>query len=186
MALINPPNAGTVTVALPDSYVTTNGTVISSITLNGREGAVLTKYAAPGGPVPDGTYTLTNGASGMVLDDPGVSMAAGTEMIQWPVNGGSNQAWKFVSKGGGYYTIQNGASGLYLTSTGSSGSTVQQQKAASSNSQLWSLKAVGSSYMIVNRASSLALDDPAASTQQGVKMIVWGQHGGTNQQWTIH
>ncbi len=39
-------------------------------------------------PLPDGDYTLKNNSSGLVLDDPASSGAAGTAMYQWPANSG--------------------------------------------------------------------------------------------------
>lgn len=186
MALINPPGQPTVTVRLPGQYVDANGTVISSITLNGREGAVLTTYAPVGGPLPDGTYSLTNQTSGLVMDNPAYSSASGTQMVQWSRNQGANQAWRFVSQGGGYYTIQNGASGLFLTSGGWNGAPVSQQAASSSDTQLWQLKPAGSNWHVVNKATGLAIDDPSFSTTQGTGLIVWGENGGVNQTWAIN
>ena len=186
IVLVNPPGQASVTVTLPSQYVDENGTVISSITLNGREGAVLTSYAPPGGPIPDGSYNLTNQFSGLVLDDPASSTQQDTQMIQWSLNHGANQAWNFVSKGSGYYTIQNGLSGLFLSASGWNGAALVQQNASGSDSQLWSLKPSGSNWEIINKASGLAIDDSGFSTVQGSGIIVWTPVGGVNQAWAIH
>lgn len=37
--------------------------------------------------IANGTYTLTNRYSGMVIDDPGLSKAQSKVLVQWPANG---------------------------------------------------------------------------------------------------
>ena len=186
IVLMNPPGRATVTVTLPSQYVDQNGTVVSSVTLSARQGAILTAYAAAAGPVPDGTYNIINQSSGLVMDDPGRSTQPGVQMIQWAANYGPNQSWHFVSKGSGYYTIQNASSGLFLSGSGSNGSALVQQTASTANSQLWLLKASGSNWTIINKASGLAIDDPASSKTQGTGLITWSPNGGVNQAWAIH
>jgi hypothetical protein len=185
IVLMNPPGSSTVKATLPSQFVDQNGTVVSSVTLKGREGAVLTGYVVPGGPIPDGTYNIINQYSGLVMDDPALSTSGGTQIIQWAMNHGLNQSWRFVSKGNGYYTIQNAFSGLFLDASGWNGAPLVQQTASSADSQLWFLKASGSNWSIINKASGLAIDDPGFSTDQGTKLIVWGSNGGPNQAWAI-
>ena len=78
----------------------------------------------PSNSVPGGTVaTLTNPETGMVADDANNSMSAGTQMIQWPANGGDNQNWVFVPSTGansGYDEIQDRQSGLCLDVSGAS------------------------------------------------------------------
>jgi hypothetical protein len=185
IVLMNPPGQRTVTATLPAQYVDQGGTVLSSITLDGREGAILTGYVPVGGPLPDGSYNLINQTSGLALDDPASSSARGTQMVQWSLHGGPNQLWHLVSKGGGYYTIQNGASHLFLTAGGTNGAALVQQNSSNSDAQLWSLKAAESGWFIINKASGLAMDDPNLSTAEGTGMIVWAPNGGKNQTWSI-
>lgn len=186
IVLMNPPGQATVTVALPWQYVDQNGTVISTITLNERDGAVLTAYSPASGPLADGTYNLINQASGLALADPASSKKPNTQMVQWGLTGGAEQAWHFVSKGSGYYTIQNSANRLYLSAGGSNGAALVQQNGSWSNSQLWWLKPSGSNWIIINKSSGLAIDDPASSTQAGTGIIVWSANGGANQSWAIN
>jgi hypothetical protein len=185
IVLMNPPGQRTVTATLPAQYVDQGGTVLSSITLDGREGAILTGYVPVGGPLPDGSYNLINQTSGLALDDPASSSARGTQMVQWSLHGGPNQLWHLVSKGGGYYTIQNGASHLFLTAGGTNGAALVQQNSSNSDAQLWSLKAAESGWFTINKASGLAMDDPNLSTAEGTGMIVWAPNGGKNQTWSI-
>ena len=84
-----------------------------------------TQYGAvPSDSVPQGQVdTLTNAKTGMVADDANNSGSTGTQMIQWPTNGGYNQNWVFVPSTGpnaGYDEIQNRQSGLCLDVSGAS------------------------------------------------------------------
>lgn len=142
--------------------------------------------SAPGptqtGPVANGIYGVTNSYSGLKLDDPGLSVSS-VQIIQWPANGGENQNWKFTFNGSGYYTIENAFSGLYLTDNGRG--MLFQALQANNDSQLWSLKLSGSNYVIVNKQTGKAADDPGFSPNQGTGILTWAVNGGTNQAWTI-
>lgn len=136
-----------------------------------------------------GTYTLTNQMSTLVLDDPGWSGAAGSQMIQWITNGGANQKWVFTAKGAGYYTIRNASSGLYLADPGASqspGVSLEQLSGDGSNSQLWWLTTSGSGYVFHNKASGLVIDDAGLSQKQGNGIVLWTPNGGSNQVWVVH
>lgn len=140
------------------------------------------------GSLPDGNYSVTNQASSLALDDPGYSKISGQQIIQWSGNGGPNQKWHFARQANGYYTIQNVWSGLFLTDPGGTsaqGVGLQQQVARNDDSQLWSLIPSGASFVILNKAGNLAIDDPAYSGSAGTAMILWGDNGGGNQQWAV-
>jgi hypothetical protein len=190
IVLLNPPQSPTVSVKLPNTYQRDDGSWVSSITLSAKQGAVLlgsnsTESSSNSSGLADGTYTVTNAASHLVLDNPAFSSSGGTQMIQWPANGGSNQQWQFSSKGNGYYTIQNAASGMYLTSTTWNGGGVLQQSGSGSDLQLWSVKPAGSGYIIQNKASGMVIDDPGFSLLRGIGLVIWGNNGGSNQIWSI-
>lgn len=187
MVLFNLPQSAKVTVSLPGTYQRDDGSIASSVTLSASQGAVLVGGGSADntGGLSDGTYTITNGFSHLVLEDPAFSTGGGAQMDQWANNGGSNQRWQFTSNGSGYYTIQNESSGLFLASPSSSGSALQQQSGSGGDSQLWSLKSLGSGYSIQNKATGLVIDDPAFTTAQGAGIIVWSSNGGTNQAWSI-
>ncbi|MER5863208.1 family 20 glycosylhydrolase [Kitasatospora sp. NPDC002040] len=86
----------------------------------------------------DGSYTLTNGASGLCLDVNGGSMSAGAAVIQYTCSGGANQRWQVTALTGGGYTLASARSGLLLT-TGSTanGAPVTQQADSGSALQHW-------------------------------------------------
>ncbi len=139
-------------------------------------------------PIADGDYTLTNGASKLLLDDPGLSPNSGVQIIQWPANGGANQKWFFSYQGNGYYMIQNVSSGLFLTDPNAAtapGTALQQQTPANTNAQLWSLTPLGSGYLLQNKATGLVFDDPAGNPNQNTGIILYPRNSGSNQNWAI-
>jgi Pectate lyase superfamily protein/Ricin-type beta-trefoil lectin domain-like len=136
----------------------------------------------PSEPIASGTYMIMNAYSQLWLDDPGFAVNS-VQVIQWSYNGGTNQHWKFTSNGAGYYTIENAYSGLYLTDNGKG--QLVQALLNNADSQLWTLKASGSNYVLLNKATGLAADDPGLNVAPGVGIITWAPNGGPNQTWTI-
>ncbi|MBV9441693.1 MAG: RICIN domain-containing protein [Acidobacteriaceae bacterium] len=163
-------------------------TIVDGKVIVGTTNSVVVFGPLGRGPIPDGDYTLQNAFSGMVLDDPGFSNRPGTQPIQWPANGGSNQHWHFASQAGGAYTIQNDSNGLFLTYPGGlyyNGVALEQQPATNDASQLWTLTASGSAYVIHNVAGNVVIDDPGFSQRQGQGIILWIANSGANQSWLI-
>ncbi len=145
----------------------------------------LRKTAAP---IPDGDYTLTNGSSGLVLDDPASNPSAGTAIYQWQANGGANQEWFFSYNGAGYYTIQNVASKLFLADANGNtalGTSLTQAAPTYDGTELWSLSAVNGGFVIKNKATGLVMDDNNFNRNEGAHEILWAVNGGVNQTWAI-
>lgn len=141
----------------------------------------------PSSTVANGTYVIANQLSTLVLDDPGATKAAGTQMIQWQPNGGSNQSWVVSRQANGYYLIQNLSSGMYLRASGTAdGAAVEQAPSDGSDLQYWSLTTSGSGYVIKNKASGRVVDDTAFSLQQGNKIVLWSPTGNSNQNWILY
>lgn len=139
-------------------------------------------------PLADGDYTLTNGSSKLLLDDPGASTAPGTAMYQWTANGGVNQEWFLSYDGNGFYTIQNVSSKLFLTDTNGDttlGIALRQSTPTHDATQLWSLTPSGSGFVIQNKATGLVMDDSGRNPNPGQSMILWSPNGGPNQSWGI-
>ncbi len=65
--------------------------------------------------------TLTNVASGQVLEVTGASKANSALVDQYPYQGKPWQQWKIISVGGGYYEVTNVNSGQALDDDGQSG-----------------------------------------------------------------
>ena len=139
-------------------------------------------------PIPDGNYNLTNGASHLLLDDPGATRTSGAQIIQWPANGGRNQKWFFSYQGNGYYLIQNLASGQFLTDPNGASkpyTSLEQQTPLETDAQLWSLIPNGTGYLLLNKAGNIVVDDPGANKTRGTGIILWPRNNGSNQIWTI-
>ncbi len=139
-------------------------------------------------PIPNGTYTLTNVFSKLVLDNPGSSPASGTQMDQAASTGGANQHWKFTVNSAGTYTIQNVASGLFLGEPAppvARGTPLRQFTATRADDQLWSLTALDGGFLIQNKASGLVIDDLGHRTNPGNGMDLWTNTGSQWQAWTF-
>jgi len=112
----------------------------------GTQVGVVASDSVPGGQVDQ----LTNLKTDLVADDANNSGSAGTQMIEWPANGGYNQNWVFVPSTGanaGYDEIQNRESGLCLDVSGAStaqDAPVIQWTCTGSSNQQWQVQSVGS------------------------------------------
>lgn len=133
--------------------------------------------------------TLTVQHSGRNLDINYVSTIPGDQAIQWPANGGRNQAWRFIpTASAGVYFIQVQHSGMMLDVEGVStaaGARVIQWPANGQVNQMWRLEPVGSTgtFNIVAQHSNMALDVGGVSRADGALIIQWPRNGGTNQMW---
>ena len=133
--------------------------------------------------------TITVGHSGKNLDINYVSLDRGAQAIQWPANGGRNQAWRFVPTAtAGVYNIQVQHSGMMLDVEGVStadGARVIQWPANGGVNQTWRLVPVGTTgvFNIVAQHSGKLLDVGGISRADGALIIQWPANGGTNQQW---
>jgi hypothetical protein len=185
VVLMNPPGKPTVTAALGSAMTKVDGQVVSSVTLASRTGIVLLgkpPIVVQNTELGAGTYTIRNVFSGWVLDDPNWTVKSGTQVVQWASNGGNNQKWAVTSTGNGFYTIMNYFNGLYLTAQ--KGKLLEMTK-NNEDSQLWSLTGRGSTFVVVNKYTGEAMDDPGFTVKQGAGIIVWWPNGGANQKWTI-
>jgi chitodextrinase len=134
-------------------------------------------------------YYLSNVNSGLVMDDSSNSLTSGSPVIQWNLNNGSNQEWRFVFQPNGSYKLLNRLSGLYLDVSGGSAAAGQKLVQASSGSgvsQLWTLQQVsGTQFKLINLNSRLVADVSGASTTAGADVIQWKDSGHANQQWSL-
>jgi hypothetical protein len=144
--------------------------------------------------------TLTNGASGMLLDVTGASTSAGALVDQWPDNGQTNQQWQVISAaGGGAYELVSVGSGLALDVYGASkanGTQIDQYPYNGNPWQQWTFQApsgqlppatliANGTYVLVSVNSGTALDNPDYSTTPGEDMEIYTINNGTIQQWTV-
>jgi hypothetical protein len=119
----------------------------------------------------------------MVADDANNSGSAGTQMIQWPANGGYNQNWVFVPSTGanaGYDEIQNRQSGLCLDVSGAStaqDAPVIQWTCTGNANQQWKVEptATSGTDLIQNENSggdlTVSGGDNGGNTAQGAGLV---------------
>ncbi len=139
--------------------------------------------------IPNGTYTITNKNSGMVVDVTGASKSEGTYIDQWPSTGGSNQKWQLTNLGNNYVELVNVNSGLALEVYGASqatGGKIDQWPYDSGKNQIWQVVSEGNGYYeLINENSGLALEVPSFSTTEGTDLDQWTAKGGANQLWSF-
>jgi hypothetical protein len=142
---------------------------------------------APDMPV-NGTYRITNLNSGMVLDSSS-SMTDGTEIVQEPYGGHSNQQWLVTNLGNEQVKIVNACSGMTMSvraDSNSRGAAIVQSPWASNAHQIWRLSLETTDhYVLTNIGSGLVLDDPGWSKTAGRVQDQWTPNHSANQQWTF-
>jgi hypothetical protein len=87
--------------------------------------------------------TLTNFASGEVLDVTGASKTSGALVDQYPANGQTNQEWNVISVAGGF-ELTSVNSGLALSVVGggtANGTGIDQLAYSGATSQQWKFTA---------------------------------------------
>ena len=135
------------------------------------------------------TYRITTSTS-LALDIAGASRGDGAPLIQWGINGGANQQWRFVPLGGTYYEIVNVNSGKCLTVPGGSltpgTGIVQWTCGRAGQTWLGSFLSWGtaSSYQVVTFTlgnSEIAMDVPGGSGLWGTQLATWYENGLANQ-----
>ncbi|MCA1705425.1 MAG: RICIN domain-containing protein [Actinobacteria bacterium] len=155
-------------------------------------GSALAIGAASASPVitPDSPVMYMSVNSPKVMDIPGASHTAGTQLVQWEANGGDNQHWKtlpFATVGEiKLVVIQSVESGLVLDVAGGStadGAAVVQNTWSGALSQIWWVPHVGGYELMVNMGSGKVLDVAGASNADGAPLMQWTWNGGLNQLW---
>ena len=93
-------------------------------------------------PRPATAFTMTNVASGLLVDVNGGSTADGAAIIQWSADGGTNQLWTMVDAGGGYTKLVSVRSGKVIGVRGDStadNAAIVQQTDTGDISQHWQM-----------------------------------------------
>lgn len=141
------------------------------------------------------TYQLAGVQSGLALTDAsGTSSPAAT--ITTPAtttDAATHQKWTFhavtdpAKHATKQYVLTTPSGGvLTATSAGTAISTMTLDAAKADPNALWVLQTSdGTTYSLVNKAISSALDVGGQSTKNGSPVGVYGSNGGTNQAWTL-
>jgi hypothetical protein len=140
--------------------------------------------------IPNGTYTITSVYSGLALDDPAFSKAAGVDIQQYTLNNGTNQQWTVNNLGNNVITLTNVASNLVLEVAGASkanSALVDQNNYSGLTSQQWSVTSVsGGAYELLNVNSGLALDVDGGGKTVGEAIDQYPYKGNAWQQWKFN
>jgi hypothetical protein len=122
----------------------------------------------------NGTFTLANRGSGLLLDDYEWAKTSGSEVDQWAPTGG--------------YQIVNHESGLALTDTyPASGEAIIQAAAVSGDAdQVWTLVPYGSDFLIKNAGTGRFITIAQDSSADLANAVSWTQLDTLDQLWTVH
>jgi len=133
------------------------------------------------GAVAAGSYCIENAFSGTAADLAGAGTGEGTPITGWQCNRGSNQTWDLVPAQNGYY-FKNAASGTYLglNGEGAEGTMI----CGSLKPVEWQVTQADQGYT-VHLASNpnVVLDLAGGGSADGVKICLYNNHSGANQQW---
>jgi endoglucanase len=145
--------------------------------------------ACAAGPLASGTYYIKNSHSGDVVDIPEFKSAQGTDLDQWPGNGGINQKWNIASLGCGLYSIKSAMDGesidISSQSTASGAKVDQYGYWGGGNQQFIIARDSAGSFTIASINSLVPIEVPGSSTKAGTLLDQGATNGGTNQQWTF-
>jgi sugar lactone lactonase YvrE len=139
------------------------------------------------GPGP-GTYYVQNVNSGMVLGVAGASTSQGANIVQWLVNGSSDQVWKLSQLANGAYVFTDVNSGWVIGVAGASlnyGTPLIQWASNNSTDQNWYFIQNGVFWNIQDVKSGLYMDISGGSTTEGADALQGLGNGGQSQLWTL-
>lgn len=179
---------GTEENAVLDNYLCDNATApietyAPSTTVQGN-----VSCGTEGAPIEDGTYRITNVATGQVLEVDGGSDDDGANVQQWAYWGGANQHWELTREADGY-RIENVSTGKVLdVARGSTinGANVHQWSDHGGDNQRFELlHGEGRSMRIEALHSGRVLDVVDGSSDHGANVQQWADWGGSHQHWTF-
>ncbi|WP_408957115.1 family 43 glycosylhydrolase [Natrinema sp. 74] len=138
--------------------------------------------------ITEGTYTITNVNSGMLLEVATAGTSDGDTVRQYSDTGHPCQQWDVIeTNGGGTVHLRNVHSGKLMEVAGgdtSGGASVQQYADTGHATQDWRIVDNGNgTYRIENANSGKVAEVSDASTAAGADVVQWAWHGGSNQRW---
>lgn len=137
----------------------------------------------------NGTYYITNKASGKVLDVADNSMADGAKMHQWTYSNGANQQFSVTLQSDGSYKVVAKHSQKVLdvpNSSTESGVQLQQWNDNGTNAQRWLITATADGYYkVVSKVSGLAMDVRSSSKDNGAAVQQYTDNGTDAQKWSF-
>jgi hypothetical protein len=128
----------------------------------------------------NGTFTLANRGSGLLLDDYEFGKTAGSEVDQWASTGGSNQDWTltqaaFPTLTSGVYSIQNNYNEYLEIPAGSTTAGTQAAAVSGNADQVWTLVPYGSDFLIKNAGTGRFITIAQGSSADLANAVSWTQ-----------
>ncbi len=139
--------------------------------------------------IENGRYNIVSSLSGLYLDVYGARMDDGTDVVQYPNNGGANQKFDVEALGDGTYSIRAAHSGkaldVYQGNT-NDGAELRQWTYHGGQNQRWRIEDVGGGvYSITSALSNKVIDVWEMNTSAGGEVKLYGWWGGSNQRWSF-
>lgn len=169
---------------------TANGAAIRLYTPNGTASQLFV-VSCSGVTVPVDTAVIIKSAgnANLVFDVPSASMANGTRIQLYAVNGTNAQRFRFRKIGNGTYGIANVNSGKVLDVYGgstSNGAVLQQYGSNNTVAQQWTVRDYGSGKIsLISVNANKAIDVPGANYASSVALQLYAPNGTAAQQWVI-
>ncbi|MBG0857090.1 RICIN domain-containing protein [Streptomyces spinoverrucosus] len=140
--------------------------------------------------LPTDFATVMNAASGRCLDAYAAGTANGTVVQQYKCNGTAAQQWSFSTTSDGYVRINNRNNTNQVVdvsdvSTADNAPVHLWAYGGGANQQWLPVHEGGGAYHFVNRNSGKCLDDPGASTADGVQFVQYTCNGSAAQRFQV-
>jgi Ricin-type beta-trefoil lectin domain-like len=132
--------------------------------------------------------TFTNESTGYVAEDPDFNSNQGTQMDQWGLNSGANQAWVVTQNSDGTYKLQNRDNGMCLDDANNStqaGTAIIQWPCNGGLNQEWGeVTSPDGHTMLINQRSDMAL--APSGSGQGAGLVQANYNASDpSQGWTV-
>ncbi|ATL48732.1 hypothetical protein COR50_17045 [Chitinophaga caeni] len=172
------------------------GTYTARVTITdifgGVSDPVSSSFTVSGGGLSGNWYKIKNAYSGKYLGIENSGTANLAKIAQYTNSSSANLEWKF-EPANGVYTIINRNSNKAIdiaNSDQTAGAEIIQYTITSGLNQQWDLVPTGNGNYLIqsNMSSHYIIDNPASSTADGTRMIIYplnGSTGTTNQQWVL-
>ncbi|MFE0464491.1 alpha-galactosidase [Kitasatospora sp. NPDC058965] len=138
----------------------------------------------------NGTYEIASTGSTQVMDDPGSSPTANTQLISWTRNNGDNQRWILTANGDGSYAVKNKTSNLCVdvrgAATGPGAAVIQYGCTGNANQRFTPQPLPGGGFALVAQHSGLAITAAGTTSNSGLTQQPLGSAQPDTQAWALN